>query len=115
MRCAALLSLVALSACTATLDRAVGRNVSVSPMLATDCRAQCDKLQMRLAAVVVTSAVGACVCEPLPAPASTPAPASPSPASPPPESPHASAAGPAAALALAAEEAEEERHREEAH
>ena len=114
MRPAALLSVLALTGCTATLDRAVGRNVSVSPLLATDCRLQCEKMQMRLAAVVLTSTVGACVCEPLPA-AASPAPASPAPASPPAASPQSSAAGPAAALALAVEEAEEEQRRAEAH
>ncbi len=85
-------SLAVLPLASCTLDRAMGVGVTVSPRLSGDCRDQCARLEMRLTAVVLQGASGACVCEPEP----TTAPASP---------PRAALGGAAGAFVIATAEA----------
>jgi hypothetical protein len=95
MRPAALLAVLSLCAC-GTIDRAVSPGTTVSPRLADDCRTHCASLGMRLAAVVVSGAAGACVCEPEASPVAPP---------------RASLGGAAGALLIAAGEAREQQQR----
>jgi hypothetical protein len=77
MRRATLLAAVLAAAAllpACTIDRAVATGFTVSPKLGEDCRDQCARLGMRLAAVVVSVNSGGCVCEPEP---TAPVPATP--------------------------------------
>jgi len=65
-----LLAALALSSSACAVDSAIGSGRTLSRGLADECVANCDKLGMRLSAVVLIMSSAGCVCEPKTGPAS---------------------------------------------